>query len=304
MSFPNLCQGSLASRILGAIYINQRVSPSHLVDSPSEIPRLTVWNCHQATSNFPRLPFLNQTLWKLTEKNDLWDWNVAKDYPETYMDIKHKDKADFPITLVEWALNACTQFLARLIQIALLCEVLGGGFFLGILCEWQGCQSRGTILRTIRKFRWWSGFRNEPDNGKGVLWSSIRETAAYKNRESPFVIVIALSRSSSHQPLSIESPICTLTWHRCLPVASNVCCLGQGRFPGLSGSKMLIYVVIPFLQFKTSSRRKISPYGIRVWTPLYQSNFLAHLGRPGSVLIVSVLRGSTTRGELHSTQLL
>lgn len=55
----------------------------------------------QATANFPRLPFLNQTLWKLTEENDLWDWNIAKHYHQVAHTVKEKKEAGFPVSLVE-----------------------------------------------------------------------------------------------------------------------------------------------------------------------------------------------------------
>ncbi|EGF97507.1 uncharacterized protein MELLADRAFT_85114 [Melampsora larici-populina 98AG31] len=113
-----------------------------------------------ATSNFQRLPILNQTLWRLTEENDLWDWNIAKDYPNIYHVIKEKKESGFPITLVD----AWGRIVAR-------------------------------------------HFINDHDKGKGVLWSSIRDTSGYKNREFPFVIVLSLSRPSPHQSISIQCPI-------------------------------------------------------------------------------------------------
>ncbi|KAH9817183.1 lysophospholipase catalytic domain-containing protein [Melampsora americana] len=113
-----------------------------------------------ATSNFQRLPILNQTLWRLTEENDLWDWNIAKDYPNIYHVIKEKKQACFPISLVD----AWGRIVAR-------------------------------------------HFINDHDKGKGVLWSSIRDTSGYKNREFPFVIVLSLSRPSPHQSISIQCPI-------------------------------------------------------------------------------------------------
>lgn len=55
----------------------------------------------QATSNFPRLPTLNQTLWNLYEKNSIDDWNSIKTYPNVYSVVKEKKKAGFPVSLVE-----------------------------------------------------------------------------------------------------------------------------------------------------------------------------------------------------------
>ncbi|KAH9809333.1 lysophospholipase catalytic domain-containing protein [Melampsora americana] len=54
-----------------------------------------------ATANFPRLPLLNQTLWKLTEENDLWDWNIAKHYHQVAHIVKEKKDAGFPVSLVD-----------------------------------------------------------------------------------------------------------------------------------------------------------------------------------------------------------
>ncbi|KAG0140869.1 hypothetical protein CROQUDRAFT_68916 [Cronartium quercuum f. sp. fusiforme G11] len=54
-----------------------------------------------ATSNFPRLPILNQTLWSLTEENDLWDWNIASHYGGVAHVVKEKKKAHFPISIVD-----------------------------------------------------------------------------------------------------------------------------------------------------------------------------------------------------------
>ncbi|KAG0139668.1 hypothetical protein CROQUDRAFT_69979 [Cronartium quercuum f. sp. fusiforme G11] len=113
-----------------------------------------------ATSNFPRLPLLNQTLWRLTEENDLWDWNIAKEYPDVLHVVKQKKKAGYPVSFVD----AWGRIVAR-------------------------------------------HFINDAEEGKGVLWSSIRETSGYKNREYPFVIVLSVSRPSPRQPVSIRSPV-------------------------------------------------------------------------------------------------
>ncbi|KAH9816824.1 lysophospholipase [Melampsora americana] len=113
-----------------------------------------------ATSNFPRLPELNQTLWKLYQKNGLADWNTIKSYPHVYKVIKKKKKAGFPTSMVDaWGRVLSKQFI------------------------------------------------DDPNEGEGVLWSSIRQTESYKNQTYPYVIAISLSRPGSHMPVSISSPI-------------------------------------------------------------------------------------------------
>ncbi|KAG0139359.1 hypothetical protein CROQUDRAFT_666628 [Cronartium quercuum f. sp. fusiforme G11] len=54
-----------------------------------------------ATSDFPRLTTLNQTLWGLTEHNDLWDWNIAKHYGGVAHVIREKKKAHFRISIAD-----------------------------------------------------------------------------------------------------------------------------------------------------------------------------------------------------------
>ncbi|KAI9605782.1 hypothetical protein H4Q26_004150 [Puccinia striiformis f. sp. tritici PST-130] len=54
-------------------------------------------------------------------------------------------------------------------------------------------------------------FIDEPDKktsqkGKEVLWSSIRETSHYKNREAPFVMAVTTSRPEKGQAFTPESP--------------------------------------------------------------------------------------------------
>lgn len=65
-----------------------------------------------ATSNFPRLPELNQTLWKLHKKNGLGDWNTIKKYPHIYNVIKKKKHAGFPTSMVDaWGRVLSKQFI-------------------------------------------------------------------------------------------------------------------------------------------------------------------------------------------------
>ncbi|WAQ90469.1 hypothetical protein PtA15_12A458 [Puccinia triticina] len=54
-------------------------------------------------------------------------------------------------------------------------------------------------------------FIDEPDKkdsqkGKQVLWSSIRETSHYKQREAPFVMAVTTSRPNKGMPFTPESP--------------------------------------------------------------------------------------------------
>ncbi|MBW0468242.1 hypothetical protein O181_007957 [Austropuccinia psidii MF-1] len=63
-----------------------------------------------STSNFPRIPSLN---WRLTEQNDLWDWNIAKHYPKVYKVVKQKKKAGFPVSIVDaWGRILSRHFIA------------------------------------------------------------------------------------------------------------------------------------------------------------------------------------------------
>ncbi|MBW0510821.1 hypothetical protein O181_050536 [Austropuccinia psidii MF-1] len=39
--------------------------------------------------------------WRLTEENDLWDWNIAKHYPTVYKVVKKKKEAGFPVSIVD-----------------------------------------------------------------------------------------------------------------------------------------------------------------------------------------------------------
>ncbi|CAH7684851.1 lysophospholipase catalytic domain-domain-containing protein [Phakopsora pachyrhizi] len=117
-----------------------------------------------ATSNFPSIKSLRQNTWRLTEDNDLWDWNIAKHYPKVYKVVKKKKKAGFPVSIVD---------------------------------AWGRLVSRHFIEDPSTK---------DPKTGQGVLFSSIRATNAYKNREAPFVIAVATSRPGTKQAFRKDSP--------------------------------------------------------------------------------------------------
>ncbi|KAI9611325.1 hypothetical protein KEM48_004567 [Puccinia striiformis f. sp. tritici PST-130] len=53
-----------------------------------------------ATSNFPPISDIAPK-WRLSEQNDLWDWNVAKHYRKVYKVVKQKKLAGFPTNIVE-----------------------------------------------------------------------------------------------------------------------------------------------------------------------------------------------------------
>jgi len=53
-----------------------------------------------ATSNFPRISTLVPT-WRLSEANDVWDWNISKDYRSHYHTVQEKHKAGFPVSIVD-----------------------------------------------------------------------------------------------------------------------------------------------------------------------------------------------------------
>ncbi|KAI7945553.1 hypothetical protein MJO29_011941 [Puccinia striiformis f. sp. tritici] len=55
---------------------------------------------HQATSNFPPISDIAPK-WRLSEQNDLWDWNVAKHYRKVYKVVKQKKLAGFPTNIVD-----------------------------------------------------------------------------------------------------------------------------------------------------------------------------------------------------------
>ncbi|WAQ90511.1 hypothetical protein PtA15_12A501 [Puccinia triticina] len=60
---------------------------------------------------------------------------------------------------------------------------------------------------------------DDPEDGKGILFSSIKETPAYKAREFPLPILVSLSRRAPGEPVSLQSPIYEMTpedfsvWH-------------------------------------------------------------------------------------------
>ncbi|POW17571.1 hypothetical protein PSTT_00288 [Puccinia striiformis] len=62
-------------------------------------------------------------------------------------------------------------------------------------------------------------FIDDPADGKGILFSSIKETPAYKAREFPLPILTSLSRRASGEQITLESPIYEMTpedfsvWH-------------------------------------------------------------------------------------------
>ncbi|KAA1091693.1 hypothetical protein PGTUg99_005510 [Puccinia graminis f. sp. tritici] len=60
---------------------------------------------------------------------------------------------------------------------------------------------------------------DDPEDGKGVLFSSIKETPSYKAREFPLPILTSLSRRASGEQITLQSPIYEMTpedfsvWH-------------------------------------------------------------------------------------------
>ncbi|KAH9445668.1 hypothetical protein MJO28_012477 [Puccinia striiformis f. sp. tritici] len=64
-----------------------------------------------ATSNFPPISDIAPK-WRLSEQNDLWDWNVAKHYRKVYKVVKQKKLAGFPTNIVDfWGRLLCRLFL-------------------------------------------------------------------------------------------------------------------------------------------------------------------------------------------------
>jgi hypothetical protein len=66
---------------------------------------------------------------------------------------------------------------------------------------------------TIKSLLFFGWFRNDPRNkdpqtGKAVLWSSIRQTSGYKERSAPYVMAIATSRPEKKTAFTPETPIC------------------------------------------------------------------------------------------------
>ncbi|PLW18591.1 hypothetical protein PCANC_09201 [Puccinia coronata f. sp. avenae] len=53
------------------------------------------------TSNFPPISSLTPK-WRLSEQNDIWDWNVAKHYRTIYKIVKKKKQAGFPTNVVDF----------------------------------------------------------------------------------------------------------------------------------------------------------------------------------------------------------
>ncbi|PLW19858.1 hypothetical protein PCANC_05920 [Puccinia coronata f. sp. avenae] len=60
---------------------------------------------------------------------------------------------------------------------------------------------------------------DDPEDGKGILFSAIKETPSYKAREFPLPILTSLSRRSSGELITLQSPIYEMTpedfsvWH-------------------------------------------------------------------------------------------
>lgn len=117
-----------------------------------------------ATSNFEPISTLSPG-WRLSEENDLWDWNVAKHYRKIYKAIKKKRKAGFHISIVDF---------------------------------WGRLLSRLFINDPTQ---------SDPNQGVGVLWSSIRETPRYRAREAPYVMAVTTSRPGTKQDFTPDSPI-------------------------------------------------------------------------------------------------
>lgn len=116
-----------------------------------------------ATSNFPPISTLLPN-WRLSEANDLWDWNVAKDYFTVYKTVEEKKKSGFPVSIVD---------------------------------VWGRLISRHFIDQPSE---------SKSHKGEDVLWSSIRQTSHYQQREAPFVIAVTTSRPGKGEPFAPDSP--------------------------------------------------------------------------------------------------
>ncbi|PLW51758.1 hypothetical protein PCANC_05543 [Puccinia coronata f. sp. avenae] len=74
---------------------------------------------------------------------------------------------------------------------------------------------------------------HDPQTGKAVLWSSIRQTSTYKERSAPFVMAIATSRPDTKKAFTPESPTYEFTpeefgvWHPNLNVSIPIDILGS-----------------------------------------------------------------------------
>ncbi|KAH9452275.1 hypothetical protein MJO28_008850 [Puccinia striiformis f. sp. tritici] len=73
----------------------------------------------------------------------------------------------------------------------------------------------------------------DPQTGKAVLWSSIRQTSVYKERSAPFVLAIATSRPEKKTAFTPETPTYEFTpeefgvWHPYLNVSIPIDYLGS-----------------------------------------------------------------------------
>ncbi|KAA1092589.1 Lysophospholipase 1 [Puccinia graminis f. sp. tritici] len=116
------------------------------------------------TSNFPPISDMAPK-WRLSEQNDLWDWNVVKHYRKVYKVVKQKKLA---------------------------------GFATNIIDVWGRLLSRLFIDDPTQE---------DPNQGEGVLWSSISQTPLYKDRQVPYVISVATSRPGIKEDFTPYSPI-------------------------------------------------------------------------------------------------
>ncbi|KNZ62894.1 hypothetical protein VP01_120g5 [Puccinia sorghi] len=134
------------------------------------------WELGWATSNFPPISSISPK-WRLSEQNDLWDWNVMKHYRKVYKTVKKKKEAGFETNIFLGPPSFSTFYVRYHI------------FFYGA----------NLILRTTDPL--------DPHQGEGVLWSSIGQTPLYKDRQVPYVIAVATSRPGIKEDFTPYSPI-------------------------------------------------------------------------------------------------
>lgn len=109
-----LASGVLVSSLLwwGSIWLSH-----NLWIHPQDSLRFYHWyflQSKRATSDFPTFTDLNRTIWNLTEKNSYTSWNSMKRYPEAIKQAKHKSRAGFTASLVEFSFEIpSTQSCAR-----------------------------------------------------------------------------------------------------------------------------------------------------------------------------------------------
>ncbi|KAI7945485.1 hypothetical protein MJO29_011873, partial [Puccinia striiformis f. sp. tritici] len=204
-----------------------------------------------ATANFPSFTSLNETVWKLTQPDAIYDIAILKQIHRDLKTASQKALAGFPISIVDaWAQLIVDHTMQVLHHVS-------------------------------------SEIHNTTHHANAVLLSSVKDLPGFKSRYAPFIIITATSRENGKGELTLDDPVYEFTpeefgtWHPSLNAFIPIQFLGtkinQGQISRgdrcVVGFESMGYATSSNI-FSTSEKTRDDPIWVAIIHKLM--NFMTH----------------------------